>query len=89
MTRKDHGHQVSPSGDHIGHIMHADDKLNHTNLAHILFALKNFFTAMLVLHSMNVKSLKTANVYRSIRTCENHCAEFSLRNYLTQNLLQL
>ena len=89
MTRKDHGHQVSPSGDHIGHIMHADDKLNHTNLAHILFALKNFFTAMPALYFINVKSLKTANVYRSVRTCEDHYAGFSLRNYFTQNLLQL
>ena len=40
MTRKDHGHQVSPSGDHIGHNIRADYYLNHTNLAHILFAPK-------------------------------------------------
>ncbi len=40
MTRKDHGHRVSPCGGHIGHIMCADYKLNHTNLAHILFAPK-------------------------------------------------
>ena len=89
MTIKDHGHRVLPCGGHIGHIIRADYKLNHPNLTHILFALKNFFTAMLVLHSMNVKSLKTANVYRSIRTGENHCAGFSLRNHFTQNLLQL
>lgn len=40
MTIKDHDHPVLPCGGHIGHIMCADYKLNHTNLAHILFALK-------------------------------------------------
>ena len=40
MTIKDHGHQVLPCGGQIGHIIRADYKLNHTNLAHILFALK-------------------------------------------------
>ena len=89
MTIKDHGHRVLPCGGHIGHIIRADYKINHPNLTHILFALKNFFTAIPAPYSMNMKSLKTVNVYRSIRTCENHYADFSLRNYLTQNLLQL
>lgn len=40
MTIKDHGHRVLPCGGHIVHIMCADYKLNHPNLAHILFALK-------------------------------------------------
>ena len=56
MTRKDHGHRVSPCGRHIGHIMRADYKLNHTNLAHILFALKRSFTAIPALYSMNMKT---------------------------------
>ena len=89
MTIKDHGHRVLPCGGHIGHIIRADYKLNHPNLTHILFALKNFFTATPALYSINMKSLKTANVYRSVRTCEDHYAGFSLRNYFTQNLLQL
>ncbi len=57
MTIKDHGHRVLPCGGHIGHIMCADYKLNHPNLAHILFALKNFFTAMPTPYSINMKTI--------------------------------